>query len=143
MRKAQNWDQPCPNKKCSDYGKKNQGNISSISSYISKSGGKRRIFKCKTCSQQFSETRDTVFFNLRTEEEKVMMALKMLLVHVSLSGIAFVLGVKEETVLEWLKRAYRKAEEINECLLKELMVSEVQLDEMWSFVKKKLLQKVR
>ena len=45
-----------------------------------------------------------------------MMALKMILVQVSLSGIAFVLDVKEETVLSWLKRAYEKAEEINACL---------------------------
>ncbi|GEM_PF-3162288 len=33
-----------------------------------------------------------------------MMALKMILVRVSLSGISFVLGVTEETVLMWLGR---------------------------------------
>ncbi|HPZ07364.1 MAG TPA: hypothetical protein PL110_04575 [Candidatus Eremiobacteraeota bacterium] len=38
----------------------------------------------------FSETRDTVFHDLRTSEEKVMMALKMILVKVDLSGISFV-----------------------------------------------------
>ncbi len=137
MRQAQNWNQPCPNKECKHYGQINQGNISSISTYMSKSG-KRRVFKCKTCDTTFSETKDTVFFDLKTPEEKVMMALKMILVQVSLSGIAFVLNVKEETVLSWLKRAYEKAEEINACLLKELPVTEVQLDEMWSFVKRKV-----
>jgi len=64
--------------------------------------------------------------------------LKMILVKVSLSGIYFVLGVKEETVLEWLGRAYQKAEEINKVLLNDLSVTEVQLDEMWSFVKRKI-----
>jgi hypothetical protein len=34
-----------------------------------------------------SLNRDTVFFNLRTVEEKVMMALKMLLVRVELAAI--------------------------------------------------------
>ena len=63
-----------------------------------------------------------------------MMPLKMILVHVSLSGIAFVFEIKEETVLSWLKRAYEKAEEINACLLRELSVTEVQFNEMWSFV---------
>jgi hypothetical protein len=73
----------------------------------------------------FSETRDTVFFDLRTPEEKVVMALKMLLVKVDLAGIRFVLGVAEETVLEWLARAAHKAQEINAHLLWELPVTQV------------------
>jgi len=100
--------------------------------------GKRRVFECTTCGEQFSETRDTVFFDLRTPEEKVMMALKMILVRVSLSNISFVLGMTEETVLAWLERAARKAEDINTALLQELSVTEVQLDEMWSFVQRKV-----
>ena len=67
-----------------------------------------------------------------------MMALKMLLVKVDLAGIPFVLGVTEETVLAWLQRAAHKAEEINAHLLRDLpFVTEVQLTEMWSFIKRK------
>jgi transposase-like protein len=122
MRKAHNWNQPCPNPTCTQYGQKNQGNIRSIASYMTQSG-KRRVFHCTTCNEQFSETRDTVFFDLRTPEEKVMMALKMLLVRVSLANISFVLGMTEDTILTWLERAARKAEEINTALLKELPVT--------------------
>jgi transposase-like protein len=50
-----------------------RGNVSAISTYLTTSG-KRRIFRCKVCERQFSETRETVFFDLRTPEEKVMMA---------------------------------------------------------------------
>jgi hypothetical protein len=117
----------------------NRGNISAISTYLTQSG-KRRIFRCNKCEHPFSETRDTVFFDLRTAEEKVMMALKMLLVKVALSDIGFVLGVTEETVLMWLERAAHKACEINAHLLRELPVMEVQLDEMWSFIKRKHAQ---
>jgi hypothetical protein len=102
--------------------------------------GPRRIFECTTCGEQFSETRDTVLFDLRTPEDKVMMALKMILVRVSLTNIGFVLGVKEETVLEWLEKAAHKAEEIHTALLKELAVTQVQWDEMGSFVKRKVSQ---
>ncbi len=70
-----------------------------------------------------------------------MPALKMLLVRVDLSGISFVLGVTEETVLEWLGRAASKAEQINRHLLRELPVTEVQLDEMWNFIEKKRSKK--
>ena len=121
MKKARFWNQPCPNKNCKCRGQINAGNISCISTYMTKSG-KRRIFQCKNCGQQFSETRDTVFFDLRTPEEKVMMALKMILVQVSLSGISFVLGIKEETILNWLDRASPKTEAINQVLLKDLPV---------------------
>ena len=68
------------------------------------------------CGESFSETRETVFFDLRTEEEKVMMALKMLLVRCALTAISFVLGVTQETVPCWLDRAAAKAEEINQHL---------------------------
>jgi IS1 family transposase/transposase-like protein len=139
MRKPKDWGQPCPNPDCSHYRLINRGNIRAISTYLTQSG-KRRIFLCNACEVTFSETRDTVFFDLRTPEDKVMMALKMLLVKVGLSDIGFVLGVTEETVLMWLERAAHKAHEINAHLLRNLPVTEVQLDEMWSFIKRKHAQ---
>jgi IS1 family transposase/transposase-like protein len=139
MRKPKDWGQPCPNPDCTHYRLMNQGNISAISTYLTQSG-KRRIFLCNVCAVAFSETRETVFFDLRTPEEKVMMALKMLLVKVGLSDISFVLGVTEETVLVWLARAAQKAHEITVHLLRDLPVTEVQLDEMWSFIKRKHAQ---
>src|SRR5262244_1712381 len=139
MRKPKAWGQPCPNPDCSHYRLINRGNVSAIATYLTQSG-RRRIFRCGKCEGTFSETRDTVFFDLRTPEEKVMMALKMLLVKVALVDIGFVLGVTEETVLEWLRRAAQKAHEINAYLLRDLPVTQVQLDEMWSFIRRKQAQ---
>src|SRR5256886_9910170 len=116
-----------------------QGNVRAIATYLTQSG-KRRIFRCHTCETPFSETRDKVFFDLRTSEDKVMMALKMLLVRVDLAGISFVLGVTEETVLAWLRRAAYQAEAINQHLLRTLPVTQVQLDEMWNFIGRKQAQ---
>jgi hypothetical protein len=110
--------------------------VKALSTYLTQSG-KRRIFECTQCGTTFSETRDTVFFDLRTPEEKVMLALKMLLVKVDLAGISFVLGVTEETTLAWLRRAAQRAEAINAHLLRELPVTQVQLDELWTFVTRK------
>jgi transposase-like protein len=114
----------------------NRGNVKSIATYKTQSG-KRRIFECKECRQQFAETRDTVFFHLRTAEEKVIIVLKLLLCRVELASISFALGVSEETILEWLRRAAEKATEINQHLLREVVVTQVQLDELWSFVLRK------
>lgn len=136
MRKPKAWNQPCPNQNCEHYQLMNRGNISSIATYLTASG-RRRIFHCETCEQNFSETRDTVFFDLRTPEEQIILALKMLLVRVDLSNISFVLGVTEETVLEWLRRAAQHAEKINQHLLRELPITQVQLDELWNFIARK------
>src|SRR3989449_5638180 len=136
MRKPKDWGQPCPNPQCTHYRRMQQGNVSAIATYLTQSG-KRRIFRCHTCETPFAETRATVFFDLRTAEDKVMMALKMLLVRVDLAGSSFVLGVTEETVLAWLRRAAHQAEVVNQHLLRALPVTQVQLDEMWNFIARK------
>ena len=114
-----------------------QGNVSAIATYLTQSG-KRRIFRCHSCELPFSETRETVFFDLRTSEEKVMMALKMLLVRVDLAGIGFCarrdgsdcVGMATACGPSGLKRST-----IN--LLQNLSVTQVQLDEMWNFIARK------
>src|SRR5262250_3479054 len=136
MRKPKDWGHPCPKPECPHYRRMQQGNVSAIATYLTQSG-KRRIFRCHTCKTHFSETRETVFFDLRTSEEKVMMALKMLLVRVDLAGIGFVLGVTEAPVLAWLRRAAQQAAAINHHLLRHLPVTQVQLDEMWNFIGRK------
>ena len=109
MRHPKNWGQPCPNTQCAQYNLMNKGNVSAIATSMTQSG-KRRMFRCRTCSTTFAETRDTVFFDLRTAEEQVMMAPKMLLVRVDLAGISFVLGVTAETVVAGRARAAQHAE---------------------------------
>jgi transposase-like protein len=136
MRKPKDWGHPCPNPEGMHYKRMQQGNVSAIAPYLTQSG-KRRIFRCHTCATHFAETRETVFFDLRTSAEKVIMALKMLLVRVDLNGIGFVLGVTEETVLAWLWRAAQQAEALNQHLLHKLPVTQVQLDEMWNFIERK------
>jgi hypothetical protein len=54
----------------------------------------------------------------------------MLLVRVDPAGISFGLGVTEETVLAWLRRAAHQAEGINRHRLRDLPVTQVQLDEI-------------
>ena len=102
MRRPRAWGQPCPHAKCPLFTRMDRGHVSAISTSMTESGT-RRIFRCQRGETTVADTRDTVFFDLRTSEEKVLMALKMLLVRVDLSGISCVRGVHEETVLAWLR----------------------------------------
>jgi hypothetical protein len=112
------------------------GNVSAIATYLTQSG-QRRLCRCRTCATHFAETRGTVFFALRTSAEKGMMALKMLLVRGELAGLSFVLGVTEETVVAWLRRAAHQAEAINRPLRRALPVTPGQLDELGNCIERK------
>jgi transposase-like protein len=111
------------------YRRRQRSNVSAIVTYLTQSG-KRRILRCHTCATHFSETRATVFFDLRTSAEKIMMAFKMLLVRVDLAGIGFVLGVTKATVLAWLRRAAHQGEAINQ--IGPLMLN----DKSWAMIKR-------
>ena len=129
----------CINRECSQYGKPKQGNIVSNGTYSTQSGRVRK-FICRRCGSVFNRRTGTVFFDLRTPEDKVILALKLLLKGLSVRGIAEVIGSKPDTVLSWLTRAAEHSEEVDTFLLRDLNVSKVELDELWTFVKKKRLR---
>lgn len=129
----------CPNKDCHHYGRVNQGNIASNGTKGTKSG-RVRNFLCRSCGKSFCQRQGTAFYDLRTSEERVLLAIKMLLRGMSLRGIADVLEVKLDTVRFWLTRCAGHAEAVNDQLIKEISVSRVELDELWTFVQKKGLR---
>ena len=136
MRRPRAWGPPCPQAKGPFFKLLDRGHVSAISTYLTASG-KRRIFRCQRCATTVSATRDPVFCDLRTSEEQVLMALKRLLVRVDRSGLSCGLGIHEETVLAWLVRAAANAHELNEHVLRDLPVTQVQLDAMWNFMARK------
>lgn len=130
----------CPNPQCSLYGKTGRGNIVSNGTIKPKQGEDRRKFLCKVCDSSFCSRTSTIFYDLRTPEEKVILSLKLLVKGMPLRGVADVLDVKLDTVRHWLKVAAEHSEKVNEILIKDLKVSQVELDALWTFVKKKSLR---
>ena len=126
----------CPNRECRRYGEVNQGNIASNGSKTTNSGVVRN-FLCRACGKSFCQRQGTAFYDIRTPEERVLLAIKMLLRGMSLRGITDVLGVKLDTVRFWLIRCAEHAEAVNDQLIREISVSRVELDELWTFVKKR------
>jgi transposase len=58
----------------------------------------------------------------------------------SIEAIADVLEVQPATVNNWVTRAAKQCELVNEELMKNLNVSRVEMDELCVIIKKKLLQ---
>jgi len=129
-------EQACPNKTCKLCGQTRKGNVIGNGTYRTKSGPVRK-FKCKDCGTSFCARKNTAFFDLRSNDEKMLLALTMIVKGMSLRATAQVLDVHLDTVRAWLQRAAKHCEQVNLVLIRDLHVSKVELDELWTFVNKK------
>ena len=123
----------CPRKQCKDYGKKGKGNIIIKEKYGKES---RYLLKCKTCKHCFSKTRGTAFFCLHASKEEVLRVLAMLPEKGSIRGLARATGHSTNTISYWIKVAGEHCKDVNEYYLNDLKLERVQVDEIWSYIKK-------
>lgn len=133
----------CPGEECSCYGifgPDPAHDIVGRGTYTTVHGEKRQMFECKVCGESFSETAGTPFFGLKTPTHTVCTALKELSEGLGVRAVARIHGVKPDTVLEWIKKAGQHCERVSEYMIRELKLTQVQLDEMWTFVHKKQRQ---
>lgn len=63
----------CQNSKCPDYGQRDAKNLTVCNRY---GEHQRRMLRCRTCKDRFSERKGTVFFGAQLPEEKVVELLK-------------------------------------------------------------------
>jgi transposase-like protein len=129
-------DITCPNPKCRQYGKKGLGNVVSNGTYRTKSTGKARLFLCRSCGKAFSSRTGTAFFDLRSPRKKVLMGLRLLAEGLGLRSTSRVLEIKLDTLRRWLATAALHCEQVSDMLVQDLNLSQVQVDELWTFVKK-------
>lgn len=120
----------CWNPACSAYGQVGAGNIRKFGR--TPAGTQR--YQCKTCRQTFVETIGTVFYGRHRSPETVLECLAMLADRNSLAAIHRVKGVKEETVMAWLRFAADHVEQIEALLLANYHLTRAQLDALWTYV---------
>ena len=124
----------CPRNDCKDYGITGKGNI-----IIKEKYGKeeRYLLKCRTCKHCSRETRGTAFFGLHAPKEEVLMVLAMLPEKGSIRGLARATNHNQDTISKWIKVAGDHCKEVNEYYLNDLWLERVQVDEIWSYIKKR------
>lgn len=125
----------CPNGRCRLFGKARSGRVVSNGTYFVGSMRVRK-FICRHCGTVFNSRARTPFRWLHTPQHKVLMGLKLLVKGLSLRSAAEVLGVKLDTIRNWLRRAAAHSAAVNHILVHDLKLSQVQVDELWTFVKK-------
>lgn len=130
----------CPTKGCRGYEKLGPHPdhwIVGAGTYRTEANGRQQMYQCQWCKTRFSETQGTVFFGLKTPQETVYRALKALAEGVGIRATARIFDVDVDTVLRWLRRAGQHSEKVSAYLMRNLQVEQAQLDELWTFVRKK------
>jgi transposase-like protein len=97
----------------------------------------RRRYHCRTCGAWFGETTGTPMHRRRTPPAEIGRALLVVVRRGSLRAAAEQPGHKSETIGRWLRRAAAHAEALSEALVVDAGRTEVEVDEFWSFVKKR------
>ena len=124
----------CPKVTCTCYGQKNIGNLQ-----IRRIYGKRKdrlLLRCHLCGTEFSETRNTAYYNVKKPLQTFFSVLQHLSYSDGIRDTARKTGIHRDTVLAYLRRAGKQCEKLDVFLV-GLKCIEIQLDELWSFIKKK------
>ena len=96
----------------------------------------RPRYHCRNCGAWFGATTGTPLYRLRTPPAAIGHALLIVLRRGSLRAAEEVTGHKAETIGRWLRLAAAHAEALTEALARDLGLSEVEIAEFWSFVKR-------
>ena len=123
----------CPNKDCRPYELRNQGNIRKRAIYGKE---RRRLLVCSTCKKRFAETRCTVFFGTKYSRETIRQILLHVAEGVGVRATARLLGLSKDAVNRIILVAGEHCARVTQNLLTDLNLTEVQLDELWVFIKK-------
>jgi len=79
---------------------------------------------------------ETPFFGLNTPADDVCRTLAMIPEKGSIRGAAQASSHSISTVCRWIDLAGKHCKEVNDYFLKDLRLDRVQIDEIWSYIKK-------
>jgi transposase-like protein/IS1 family transposase len=95
--------------------------------------GPRKLWRCRLCGRCLSERRGTAFFNLKTPEAEVCRSVDAMLRGDTQTSTAQTRGHRRDTLRRWRGRAAPRARAVDEALVTDLRVTDLELDEQWSF----------
>src|SRR5260221_8886041 len=119
----------CQQAECRDYGKVDAGNIRVYCF------SECRLY-CRTCQHTFSADQGTFFETVRSERSAVLEVMGLLGERNSLRAIERLTHHPHKASLHWLDLAGRHVAAVSDHLIRDLPLTQAQIDELWTFVKK-------
>ena len=125
----------CPNEQCKDYGLRGHGNIGIRAKYGKDKN--RDLLYCRTCGKRFAASRASALFGLHLPADTIQQIIHHAAEGVGVRATARLLGLDKDTVNRVILRAGEHCARVLSGLLTSLHLTEAQLDELWTFVKKR------
>ena len=132
-RSARRLDVGCPNSNCIMHNKIGKLNI--IRKGSQNNGTKR--YKCTHCRRTFARTINTPFFHKHLTKKEIIEICKLLAEKNGFRSIARIRGHHLDTVRAVAEVVAQHCKKFNDYFINELKLTPIEVDEMWSFVKKK------
>ena len=123
--------QYCDNADCLFHGKVGAGNIC----INTRKNGQVYCNKCT--SPPFSVRRGTMFFGLRTPMEKIVRVLGLLASGVGVNALCREQDVTADSLRAWIVLAANQVDAFSNYMQQDMHLEQVQIDEFWSFIRKK------
>jgi IS1 family transposase/transposase-like protein len=124
----------CVNADCQPFGRTGQGNLT-IRKVYGQDG--IRLLRCRSCYEEFSERRNTAWFNTKVSKAKAESIIDHLAQGCSIRATSRLTQAAKVTVARLLKTSGRHAQRFHDQEVQDLRPRAIQFDEQWSFVKKK------
>ncbi len=91
-------------------------------------------FKCQSCNKTFIDKETRPLLHMRIDPKQAEMCLNMLLEGMSINATSRMTGVAKNTILDLIETAADQCEKVWDRHMVSLEVSDVECDEIWSFV---------
>ena len=133
MRKARKLDVACPNKECRAFNKTGLRNI--VRNGFQPNGTQK--YKCTECGRNLVRTINTPFFHKHLNKKEIIRVCKLLAEKTSFRAIARATNHHLDTIRAIASAIAEHCKKFNNYFITELNLTPIEVDEMWSFVKKK------
>ncbi len=124
----------CPYPDCHLYAKRAAGNLC-----LRKVYGKDRIryLRCRSCSREFSERKNTALFNCKIEEKKAISVAEHLAEGLSTKGTSRLVGVSAQAIRRLRRSLGDHSREFHDERVENVETTSVQMDERYGYVRSK------
>ncbi len=95
-------------------------------------------FRCQVCGRRVSARTGTAYSGIRTDELTYRYAVTALAEGLTLRATGRMVGLDKDTLCGWLPQLGQHCEGVMNYFFRNLHLSECQLDELWTFVYKKI-----
>lgn len=122
--------QYCDTHTCTYFNQVGAGNLKI------QSRAKARLY-CIGCKNNFSVRKGTMFFGLRTDIDKIARVLGLLASGMGVNAVCRENDVTADSLRDWVVLAAAHVDEFSKVLEQNMHLEQIQIDEFWSFIRKK------